>query len=119
MYSFSLNWCYFPNPDVSETYGISVVLQSDWEFWRMRLVLRRPVKWSVSKQLEVVLYKHAVVKHSHSGRFCKLPFCVKTWGVPDNIVAVPLSWFPHDVDQRWCLFVDRSGLAIVIGRVLV
>src|SRR5204863_6997465 len=69
--------------------------------------------------LDVVLHQHAVVQYCHTPAPRGLADFVKVRGSEDNVVALPFARLARSVDQRRVLFVDRTGLPVEVGWVLV
>lgn len=106
------------NPDVSEPYGVPVVLQADRNFtgpFGVGVVLHprgRP------EQLDVVLDEHTVVHNGHSSRLHQSTVLLVLWRTKEDIVGLPLAWFAGYVGQGRILAVDRGGLSIGISHIV-
>ena len=64
----------------------------------MWTVLGGAIIGRIPEQFEVILYKDAIVKHSHGGWFCEVSGRIKPRCIPDDVVAIPVSGFSHGVD---------------------
>src|SRR5258706_8976957 len=96
-----------------------VVLEGERLFERMRLVFWGAFGGGAPFEFDVILNQHVVLEKSDRGWLLKLALVVKSWRMVNNIVGLPLAWLARDVDQRRVLFVNRAGLAVVIGLVAV
>ena len=85
----------------------------------MLLVARGAVVGGVAEQREVVLDDDTIVNHRDGCRTQEFPIILKPRCLPDDVVAIPLARFPHGVDQRRGLFIDRGGLTVEVGCVVV
>ena len=85
----------------------------------MSIVLGRSIERSVTFELKVILHEHAVMHHGDIGGRLQVSRVIESWGGPENVVRIPLAWWPVRVHCGWRLFVDRSGLSIKVGFVLV
>src|SRR5438034_10141120 len=78
-----------------------------------RLIRRRPDK------LEVVLDQYAIQKHGHARWTVEGAVRLEVRPMEDDVIRLPLARRPGGVDERRVLAVDRTGLPVGIGVVLI
>lgn len=110
-----------PNPDITVSHRVTVVLQRDRPFVAMRLEVGYSVWTSpagTSLQHDIVMDKHAVMKYDE----CRLSddlVIFESRPVENDIIRLPLARLSAGVDQRNRPAVERNALAIGIGLVIV
>src|SRR5215510_10332353 len=107
------------NPDIAISYRIAVILKLQRCLGSVRDVKRRTVVIRVTVDLYIVLNEHSVVQHSDSSAFDDSAIFIKLGRREDDVIALPLTRFPGNIDQRRILFVNRARLTVVVGLVVV
>jgi len=67
----------------------------------------------------MVLNEHTVMKHCDIRRFFYRAIGIESGSGVNNIVRLPFARFAGRVDQRDGLLIDRTGLSVGIGRIIV
>lgn len=107
------------DPDISEAHGIAVILKRKREFIRSRFVRRPTSVCGRAGELDVVLHEDAVVKDGVARFAQELAVGIEARAVEDDVIPLPFARRARSVDLRWILTVDRGGLAIGVGSVVV
>lgn len=107
-----------PNPNITETDGVSVILQFERALrrvWRVgqRLAVRRR-----SENLGVVVQNQAIKEDGDVGRAHE-GVVLEDRRLEYDVEGLPLTWRAAGVHEGWMLAIDSSGGTIRIGRVLI
>src|SRR5262249_52065505 len=95
-----------PDPNVSVTDGISMILERDGLLLWMLAAGRSLQPRGGPGQFDVILDQHAVLENSHAGGGEKLSVVFKPRRGIDNVVSLPFSGGTADVHQWGILAVD-------------
>ena len=96
-----------------------MILQMQRLLRRVRYVECRAVVVGESVDLDVVLDQDAVVQHRDPRAIRDLPLLVELRRVENDVVGLPFSWLARCVHERCVLLVNRAGLTVEIGPVVV
>ena len=108
----------FPDPDFAVADGVVVVLQHQGLF-EMGLVFVDSRMGGVALYLHVVLHQHAIVQDRDRGGFLDIAFGIEPGSMIDDVVGLPLAGFASGIYEGGVFLVNRAGLAVVIGFVVV
>src|SRR5258706_11819044 len=97
---------------------MSVVLEIQRAFGSVRCIGRHLSVERVAQQLYVVLHDDAIMDHGEITRLLQLAI-LEAGDVEEDVVYIPLAGLSHGVYQGRIGAVDRSGLAVRVGYVLV
>jgi hypothetical protein len=96
-----------------------VILQFDRRFAVLLIFRKDGFVGGRAVDFRVVLYQDAVVQRSDRGFFLDLAVVAEDRGVVNDVVSLPFAGFAACVDQRRILFINRAGLAVEIGLVVL
>ena len=66
----------------------------------------------------MVVHKYAVVQYGDEGWFDQFTRIAELGCLEQNVVGLPFTWLSTSVDRGRLLFINRSALAIKVGRVV-
>src|SRR5262245_3682020 len=72
-----------------------------------------------SEDFRVILNQDAVLQDSERAFFLHSAVVTEDRRVVDDVVGLPFAGFATGVDQRRVLFINRAGLSVGIGLVVV
>ena len=90
----------FPDPDIAKAHRMVVVLQSEREFFRRRVIGRALVVRGRPHDGDVILNQHSIVNHRDVSRPQQLAARVEARPVKNDVVGLPLSGRPRGIHQR-------------------
>ena len=96
-----------------------MVLQEERQLVGMRSIRRTLVVVRGPQERAVVLDEHTVVEHRHARGREHSPTGVEARRVKHDVIHLPFSGRTARVDERRELSIDRRGLSVGIGDVLV
>src|SRR2546426_8204883 len=109
----------FADPDVAVASRLIVVLQQQRQFPGMRLVGRaRHIRGGPGER-DIVLHQYPVMQRGDVRGTQQFAGGIKAGPVKNDFVGLPLARRQTGVDQRRILSVNRSGLSVGVGLVLI
>src|ERR1041385_8494273 len=106
------------NPNVAITHGLLVILEDQRIFLALRGILRKLAVNGGPHQLLVIVQQNAVEEHGRIGGLYQLAVS-EYRRLEYDVVALPFAGLASCICKRRPLSIERAGLAIGVGRILV
>src|SRR5262245_35022192 len=107
------------HPDIPEPHRIAMILQNDRPFAVLSVGRK---DWFVSGPAEyfrMILDQDAVVQRGERRFLLDIAAVAEDRRVINDVVGLPFAGFAAGVDQRRVLLINRAGLAVEVGLVVV